>query len=152
VQSSRRLEREAGRNVELMWLLGRLVPDHKTVADIRKDNGRAIRKVCARFVELCREMGLLANASVVFVESVYGALLGSCRVHRIELPIALLDSARALVSSNGDADMVRANPLARGGDFLLRLASRQGKDLIAEAWRAAIDASRFRRCRAPAST
>ena len=55
VQSSRRLERETGRNVELMWLLGRLVPDHKTVADFRKDNGRAIRKVCARFVELCRE-------------------------------------------------------------------------------------------------
>jgi transposase len=48
VQSSRRLEREAGRNVEMMWLLGRLVPDHKTVADFRKDNGRAIRKVCAR--------------------------------------------------------------------------------------------------------
>src|SRR5690242_21355595 len=64
VQSSRRLEREAGRNVEVMWLLGRLVPDHKTVADFRKDNGRAIRKVCARFVELCRELGLLAKASV----------------------------------------------------------------------------------------
>ena len=64
VQSSRRLEREAGRNVEMMWLLGRLVPDHKTVADFRKDNGRAIRKVCARFVELCREMGLLEKASV----------------------------------------------------------------------------------------
>src|SRR5690348_7005048 len=58
-QSSRRLEREAGRNVEVMWLLGRLVPDHKTIADFRKDNGRAIRKVCARFVELCRELGLL---------------------------------------------------------------------------------------------
>src|SRR6204780_454851 len=58
VQSSRRLEREAGRNVELMWLLGRLVPDHKTVADFRKDNGRAIRKVCARFVELCRERSM----------------------------------------------------------------------------------------------
>src|SRR5712671_469037 len=64
VQSSRRLEREASRNVEVMWLTGRLVPDHKTIADFRKDNGRAIRKVCARFVELCREMGLLATASV----------------------------------------------------------------------------------------
>ena len=59
VQSSRRLEREAGRNVEVMWLLGRLVPDHKTIADFRKDNGGAIKKVCARFVELCRRMGLL---------------------------------------------------------------------------------------------
>src|SRR3989449_3290717 len=49
VQSSRRLEREAGRNVEVMWLTGRLVPDHKTIADFRKDNGPAIGKVCARF-------------------------------------------------------------------------------------------------------
>ena len=50
VQSSRRLEREAGRNVEVMWLTGRLVPDHKTIADFRKDNGAAIRKVCSQFV------------------------------------------------------------------------------------------------------
>jgi transposase len=47
-----------------MWLTGRLVPDHKTIADFRKDNGPAIRKVCARLVELCREMGLLTKASV----------------------------------------------------------------------------------------
>src|SRR5215212_12261905 len=64
VQSSRRLEREAGRNVELMWLTGRLVPDHKTIADFRKDNGPALRKVCTRFVALCRELGLLKAASV----------------------------------------------------------------------------------------
>src|ERR1700676_2154619 len=74
VQSSRRLEREAGRNVEVMWLLGRLVPDHKTVADFRKDNGRAIRKVCARFVELCREMNLLATASVAIDGSKFKAV------------------------------------------------------------------------------
>src|SRR6266853_6686288 len=60
IQSSRRLEREAGRNVEVMWLTGRLVPDHKTIADFRKDNGRAIRQVCSRFVVLCRTMGLFA--------------------------------------------------------------------------------------------
>ena len=59
VQSSRRLEREAGRNIEVMWLLGRLIPDHKTIADFRKDNGAAIRKVCAQFVALCRELGLV---------------------------------------------------------------------------------------------
>ena len=64
VQSSRRFEREAGRNVEVMWLCGRLVPDHKTIADFRKDNGRAIGKVCAQFVALCRTLGLLAEASV----------------------------------------------------------------------------------------
>jgi transposase len=74
VQSSRRLEREAGRNVEVMWLLGRLVPDHKTIADFRKDNGRALRKVCARFVELCRQMGLLTTASVAIDGSKFKAV------------------------------------------------------------------------------
>jgi len=74
VQSSRRLEREAGRNVEVMWLTGRLVPDHKTIADFRKDNGPAIRKVCARFVELCREIGLLAGASVAIDGSKFKAV------------------------------------------------------------------------------
>jgi transposase len=64
VQSSRRLERESGRNVEVMWLTGRLVPDHKTIADFRKDNGPAIRKVCVQFVALCRQMGLLTQVSV----------------------------------------------------------------------------------------
>jgi Transposase DDE domain len=57
-----------------MWLLGRLVPDHKTVADFRKDSGRAIRKVCARFVELCREMGLLEKASVAIDGSKFKAV------------------------------------------------------------------------------
>jgi transposase len=74
VQSSRRLEREAGRNFEVMWLLGRLAPDHKTVADFRKDNGPAIRKVCARFVELCREMGLLTTSSVAIDGSKFKAV------------------------------------------------------------------------------
>jgi transposase len=74
VQSSRRLEREAGRNVEVMWLLGRLAPDHKTIADFRKDNGLALRKVCARFVDLCREMGLLATSSVAIDGSKFKAV------------------------------------------------------------------------------
>src|SRR6516165_2864886 len=64
VQSSRRLEHEAGRNVEVMWLTGQLVPDHKTIADFRKDNGRAIRQVCSRFIVLCRTMGLFAEAGI----------------------------------------------------------------------------------------
>src|SRR5271157_4824828 len=74
VQSSRRLEREAGHNVEAMWLLGRFVPDHKTIADFRKDNGAAIRKVCARFVVLCRTMGLLTEASVAIDGSKFKAV------------------------------------------------------------------------------
>jgi transposase len=74
VQSSRRLEREAARNVEMMWLTGRLVPDHKTIADFRKDNGKAIRQVCARFVDLCRQIGLLATASVAIDGSKFKAV------------------------------------------------------------------------------
>src|SRR5499425_3922226 len=62
VQSSRRLEREAQRNVELIWLTGRLAPDFKTIADFRKDNGIAIRAVCSQFVVLCRELGLFTRA------------------------------------------------------------------------------------------
>jgi transposase len=74
VQSSRRLEREACRNVEVMWLAGRLVPDHKTIADFRKDNGPAIRKVCAQFVAVCREIGLLTKASVAIDGSKFKAV------------------------------------------------------------------------------
>jgi transposase len=74
VQSSRRLEREAGRNLEVIWLLGRLVPDDKTIADFRKDNGSAIRKVCAQFVALCRDLGLLTKASVAIDGSKFKAV------------------------------------------------------------------------------
>ncbi|MDH3693910.1 MAG: IS1182 family transposase [Gammaproteobacteria bacterium] len=64
VQSSRRLEREAQRNVELMWLTGRLAPDFKTIADFRKNNGKAIRLVCREFVMLCKKLNLFADAFV----------------------------------------------------------------------------------------
>jgi transposase len=74
VQSSRRLEREAGRNTEVMWLLGRLVPDNKTIADFRKENGTAIRRVCSQFVALCREMGLLSQPSVAIDGSKFKAV------------------------------------------------------------------------------
>src|SRR5271166_958526 len=74
VQSSRRLEREALRNVEVMWLTNRLVPDHKTIADFRKDNGGAIRKVCARFIVLCRRLDLFAEASVAIDGSKFKAV------------------------------------------------------------------------------
>ena len=61
IQSSRRLEREAQRNVELMWLTGRLIPDFKTIANFRKDNGKAIRGVCRQFVVLCQQLGLFTQ-------------------------------------------------------------------------------------------
>jgi transposase len=62
VQSSRRLERGCQRNIELVWLTGRLMPDFKTIADFRKDNGEAIRKVCREFVVLCRRLELFGEA------------------------------------------------------------------------------------------
>src|SRR2546425_9384684 len=74
IQSSRRLEREAQRNVELIWLTGKLMPDFKTIADFRRDNGEAIRKVCRQFVELSRRLGLFSDALVAIDGSKFKAL------------------------------------------------------------------------------
>ena len=74
IQSSRRLEKEAQRNVELMWLTGRLTPDFKTIADFRKDNGKAIRNVCRRFVVLCQQLGLFSEALVAIDGSKFKAV------------------------------------------------------------------------------
>ena len=74
IQSSRRLEREAQRNVELMWLIERLSPDFKTIADFRKDNGKAIRRVCREFVVLCRQLDLFSQAIVAIDGSKFKAV------------------------------------------------------------------------------
>ena len=74
IQSSRRLEREAQRNVELMWLTGRLMPDFKTIANFRRDNGRAIREVCRQFIVLCRQLNLFTEAIVAIDGSKFKAV------------------------------------------------------------------------------
>ncbi len=74
IPSSRRLERECQRNIELIWLTGQLAPDFKTIADFRKDNGKAIREVCRSFVALCRELDLLSEASVAIDGSKFKAV------------------------------------------------------------------------------
>lgn len=74
IESSRRLEREAGRNVELMWLTGRLCPDFKTIADFRRNNGKGIRNVCRRFVALCRQLDLFSEATVAIDGSKFKAV------------------------------------------------------------------------------
>lgn len=74
VQSSRRLERETQRNVELMWLSGRLTPDFKTIADFRRDNGKAIRQVCRQFIELCRKLDLFSQSIVAIDGSKFKAV------------------------------------------------------------------------------
>ena len=79
IQSSRRLEREAQRNVELMWLTGRLMPDFKTIANFRKDNGKAIGKVCRQFVVLCQQLDLFSDAVVAIDGSKFKAVNSSDR-------------------------------------------------------------------------
>lgn len=74
VQSSRRLEREAQRNVELIWLTGKLAPDFKTIADFRRDNGPAIRRVCSQFILLCRNLKLFSEATVAIDGSRFKAV------------------------------------------------------------------------------
>ncbi len=74
IQSSRRLEREAGRNVELMWLLGRLAPDFKTIADFRKNNTKGIRLVCRDFVLICRKLDLFNDAFIAIDGSKFKAV------------------------------------------------------------------------------
>jgi len=74
IQSSRRLERETQRNLELIWLTGRLMPDFKTIADFRRDNGPAIRAACAQFVVLCRKLNLFTRAVVAIDGSKFKAV------------------------------------------------------------------------------
>src|ERR1700723_3540109 len=79
IQSSRRLEREAQRNLELIWLTGKLMPDFKTIADFRKDNGPAIRRVGREFVMLCRSLNLFSDALVAIDGSKFKAVNGRDR-------------------------------------------------------------------------
>jgi transposase len=74
IQSSRRLEREAGRNVELMWLLGRLAPDFKTIADFRKNNRKGIKNTCRSFIDLCRQLNMFTDAIVAIDGSKFKAV------------------------------------------------------------------------------
>jgi transposase len=74
IQSSRRLERESRRNLELIWLIGRLSPDFKTIADFRRDNGPAIKKVCAQLVVICKNIGMFNNSALVIDGSKFKAV------------------------------------------------------------------------------
>ena len=98
VQSSRRLERECSRNLELIWLTGRLAPDFKTIADFRRDNGPAICKVCRQFVALCRDVDLL-DASIVAIDgSKFKAVNAKARSYtreKIERRLGEIDAAIA---------------------------------------------------------
>lgn len=79
IQSSRRLEKETQRDVELMWLTGRLTPDFKAIANFRKDNGKAIRGVCKQFVVLCQQLGLFSEVLVAIDGSKFKAVNNRAR-------------------------------------------------------------------------
>src|SRR3979409_162273 len=129
VQSSRRLERECQRNIELIWLTGRLMPDFKTIADFRKDNGEAIGKVCREFVALCRRLQLLNSASVAIDGSKFKAVNArdknfteakmQRRLERLDESIARYLSQLETADRQGDA--VPEAKIARLTDKLAKL-------------------------------
>ena len=130
VASSRRLEREAGRNVEVMWLTGRLAPDHKTIADFRKENGAAIRKACARFVDLCRRIGVLGGGCVAIDGSKFKAVNHRDRNFtpgKVKLRIAHLEESAGRYLAEMDridrqeAHRVHATKVARIEEKLARI-------------------------------
>jgi len=129
IPSSRRLERECQRNIELIWLTGHLAPDFKTIADFRKDNGKAIREVCRTFVVLCRKLDLLSEASVAIDGSKFKAVNArdknfteakmKRRLERIEESIARYLAQLETADRRGDA--VPAAKIARFKDKIVKL-------------------------------
>ena len=129
VPSSRRLERECQRNIEMIWLTGQLAPDFKTIADFRKDNGKAIREVCREFVALCRKLDLLSAASVAVDGSKFKAVNArdknfteakmKRRLERIDESIARYMAQLETADRHGDA--VPEAKVARLKDKIVKL-------------------------------
>src|SRR6266704_2338951 len=129
VPSRRRLERECQRNIEMIWLTGQLAPDFKTIADFRKDNGKAIREVCREFVALCRKLDLLSVASVAIDGSKFKAVNArdknfteakmKRRLERIDESIARYMAQLETADRHGDA--VPQAKVARLKDKIVKL-------------------------------
>ena len=121
VQSSRRLEREAGRNIELMWLTGKLAPDFKTIADFRRNNGDAIRATCRSFVVLCRQLGLIGGATVAIDGSRFKAVNtrdknytpGAVRLRMEQVDASIARYLRMLDTADRQEDRVAELRVAR---------------------------------------
>ena len=140
IQSSRRLERETQRNVELIWLTGRLTPDFKTIADFRKDNGKAIRSVCREFVVLCRQLDLFSEAIVAIDGSKFKAVNNRDKNFT---DAKLKTRMEQLEESIGRylAELDRADREPSGGNRRQGLPT-QGKDRRGQSANAALDADR----------
>ena len=119
IQSSRRLERETQRNIELMWLTGRLMPDFKTIADFRRDNGPAIGAACAQFVVLCRQFNLFTRAVVAIDGSKFKAVNNRDRnftVAKVAKRIEQVEASMARYLTALDRADRQDDGMARGKD------------------------------------
>lgn len=125
IQLSQRLEREAQRNIELMWLTRWLAPDFKTIANFRRDNGDAIRAVCSQFVVLCRQLSLFGQATVAIDGSKFKAVNNRDRNYTLGTRQASGSSRSRPASS---ATLLRSIvPIVRPATFLKRGLIRSGK-------------------------
>jgi hypothetical protein len=123
IQSSRRLERESQRNVELIWLTGRLSPDFKTIAYFRKDNGKVIRGVCREFVVLCLNLGLFSEALVAIDGSKFKAVNGRDRNftdHKLKARMQQLEESVARYLAVPIVGMAEGNAGGDGVSILIR--------------------------------
>jgi transposase len=127
IQSSRRLEREAQRNVELMWLTGRLTPDFKTIANFRRDNGKAIRNVCRQFVVLCQQLELFSDAVVAIDGSKFKAVNSSDR----NFTNAKLKRRMEEIEANISRYLVELDTADRNEPLVAQARSARLKDKIA---------------------
>jgi hypothetical protein len=137
IPSSRRLERECQRNIEMIWLTGQLAPDFKTIADFRKDNGKAIREVCREFVALCHKLGLLSAASVAIDGSKFKAVNArdknfteakmKRRLERIEESIARYIAQLETADRRGDT--VPEAKVARFKDKIVKLTDPDARSM-----------------------
>ncbi|MFI5269050.1 MAG: IS1182 family transposase [Chloroflexota bacterium] len=128
VASSRRLEREAQRNIELMWLTGRLAPDFKTIADFRKDNGPAIRATCRRFIDLCRRLDLFTHA----VAAIDGSKFKAVNARDKNFTRAKLQKRMDQVEASIERYMAALETADRQEDELAQAKSGRLQDKIAQ--------------------
>jgi transposase len=146
IQSSRRLERECRRNVELMWLTGRLTPDFKTIADFRRDNGPAICAACAQFIVICRNIGLFTRPLVAIDGSKFKGVnardknftRGKVRTRLAKLNETIAHYLTALDAADRQESMGAESSSQRLRDKLVRLRAQMQK---LKALEAAIDAA-----------
>jgi transposase len=128
IQSSRRLEREAGRNVELMWLISRLAPDFKTIADFRKNNTKAITQVCREFVLICRKLSLFTDSLVAIDGSKFKAVNNRNRnFTQAKIKLRLKQIDESIARYLGQIDTEDRVELATSNHTVERLEKKIGK-------------------------